>query len=219
MGLDNPRALATLSAVTPAHLPVLTLVALSVCWAAFGLTWVVGAFYNSSRGPDTRTRTPFGSALLITAAAVFILRHAVPPGDWTSLRLHAAWVHVIGLVVLLASTAFTLWARLALGTMWSAAPMVKQEHQLRTDGPYAVTRHPIYTGILGMVLGTALLAGAGAWALPFPILLVVLEIKLHIEERLMLTEFPDDYPAYRRRVPQLMPGLRLLLRRPGAAAA
>jgi protein-S-isoprenylcysteine O-methyltransferase Ste14 len=94
--------------------------------------------------------------------------------------------------------------------------MVKQQHQLRTSGPYAVTRHPIYTGILGMVLGTALLAGAGDWALPFPILLVVLEFKLHTEERLMLAEFPADYPAYRRRVPQLLPGLRLFWRQSAA---
>jgi protein-S-isoprenylcysteine O-methyltransferase Ste14 len=55
---------------------------------------------------------------------------------------------------------FTLWARFSLGTMWSVAPKVKGDHQLRTHGPYAVTRHPIYTGLLGMMLGATLLAGS-----------------------------------------------------------
>jgi protein-S-isoprenylcysteine O-methyltransferase Ste14 len=66
--------------------------------------------------------------------------------------------------------------------------------------------------MLGMMLGSALLAG-GRWVLPFPVFLVLLEIKIHVEERLMLAEFPDDYPRYRQRVPQLVPGLRLVSRR------
>lgn len=92
------------------------------------------------------------------------------------------------------------------------APAVKEEHQLRTDGPYGVTRHPIYTGMLGMFLGCLLVAGGGRWITPFPVFLVLLEIKLHIEERLMQAEFPDDYPRYRQRVPQLVPGLKLISR-------
>ena len=60
-----------------------------------------------------------------------------------------------------------------------------------------------------MMLGSLLLAGAGRWIVAFPVYLAVLEFKIRIEERLMLAEFPDDYPRYRRRVPQLVPGLRL----------
>jgi protein-S-isoprenylcysteine O-methyltransferase Ste14 len=94
--------------------------------------------------------------------------------------------------------------------MWSGAPTVKEGHKLGTTGPYGITRHPIYTGILSMLLGTLLVAGAGRWLVPFPVFLVLLEIKMHIEERFMQAEFPDDYPPYRRRVPQLIPGLRLV---------
>lgn len=88
-------------------------------------------------------------------------------------------------------------------------PGARQEHELRTGGPYGVTRHPIYTGLLGMILGTGLLAGGGRWILQFPVFLVLFEFKIRIEEQLMLAEFPQDYPAYRRRVPRLIPGLRL----------
>jgi protein-S-isoprenylcysteine O-methyltransferase Ste14 len=145
----------------------------------------------------------------ITALVVVAASAAVPRADWRSLTFYAPPVRILGLAILLAATALTIWARLALGAMWSAAPAVKQEHKLRTGGPYAVTRHPIYTGLLGMMLGSLLLAGGGRWIVAFPVYLAVLEFKIRVEERLMLAEFPDDYPRYRRRVPRLVPGLRL----------
>lgn len=63
-----------------------------------------------------------------------------------------------------------------------------------------------------MLLGSLLLAG-GRWTVAFPVYLVLLEIKIRVEEKLMLAEFPSDYPRYRQRVPQLIPGLRLISRR------
>ena len=109
------------------------------------------------------------------------LSAAVPRADWLPLEIHAPGLRVLGLAILLAATALTVWARLALGAMWSAAPTVKQEHKLRTSGPYAITRHPIYTGLLGMMLGSLLLAGGGRWIVPFAVYLVVLEFKIRIE--------------------------------------
>src|SRR5216684_2743132 len=93
------------------------------------------------------------------------------------------------------STALTLWARFSLGTMWSAAPKVKDDHQLRTHGPYAVTRHPIYTGMLGMLLGATLLGGIGQWIVLFPVGLILFEVKIRLEEHLMLATFPEEYPG------------------------
>src|SRR5690242_1912317 len=74
------------------------------------------------------------------------------------------------------------------------------EHRLRTEGPYGVTRHPIYTGLLGMLLGTVLLVGFGHWLLLLPVGLVFIEIRIHLEEGLMLATFPEAYPTYRQRV-------------------
>jgi len=196
--------------MTPHQLNLLAVVAVAGCWGAFALAWLAGAIYYESRAPAERTRTWLGSTTWIGVIVVTVVRFAVPRADWRSLTVQTPWVRLLGLAILLAATALTLWARLALGTMWSAAPAVKQEHELRTSGPYAVTRHPIYTGLLGMLLGSGLLAGAGLWIVAFPVFLVLLQFKIGLEERLMLAEFPDDYPRYRRRTPQLIPGLRLL---------
>ena len=191
----------------------MTTMGVATCWGSFALTWLAGAIYNAARGPAHRTRTLFGPASIIVAVIAWVIVMAAPHADWHALTVPAAWVRVLGLAILLGATAFTLWARLALGTMWSSVPAVKQEHELRTDGPYGITRHPIYAGILGMLLGTVLLAAVGRWAVIFPIALVVVEIRIHIEERLMMATFPNDYPPYRQRVPQLVPWPRHLLRR------
>jgi len=73
-----------------------------------------------------------------------------------------------------------------------------------------VTRHPIYTGLLGMLVGTALIAGGGPWLTLIAAGLAVALPKAWMEERLLAGAFPDAYPAYRAAVPQLVPGLRAL---------
>jgi len=191
-------------------LTLLAVIGLVACWSAVALAWLGGAIYYESRSPAERTHRSFVSPIAISTVVVVLLSATVPRADWLPLEVHMAWIRIMGLVILLAATALTVWARLALGAMWSAAPAVKQEHKLRTGGPYAITRHPIYTGLLGMMMGSMLLAGGGRWIVPFGVYLVALEFKIRIEEQLMLAEFPDDYPRYRRLVPRLVPGLRLI---------
>jgi protein-S-isoprenylcysteine O-methyltransferase Ste14 len=126
-----------------------------------------------------------------------------------NLSVSATYVRVIGLAVLAVSTVFAIWARVALGTSWSVGPRVTGDRQLHTRGPYAVTRHPIYTGLLGMLLGTAMLGGLGEWIVPAVVGLIAVVAKIRMEERLLLAVFPDEYRRYRAHVPQLIPGLRL----------
>jgi protein-S-isoprenylcysteine O-methyltransferase Ste14 len=183
---------------------------LVACWGAIAVAWLAGAIYYESRSPAEQTRTGFVSPVMIGTVIVVALSAAVPGADWLRLELHVTGLRILGLAILLAATALTIWARVALGTMWSVAPTVKEDHKLRTSGPYAITRHPIYTGLLGMMLGSLLLAGGGRWVASFVVYLVALEFKIRIEERLMLAEFPHDYPRYRQHVPRLVPGLRLI---------
>jgi protein-S-isoprenylcysteine O-methyltransferase Ste14 len=196
--------------MTTQPLTLLAVIGLVACWSAVALAWLGGAIYYESRSPAERTRRSFVSPTVISTVVMVLLLATVPRADWLSLEVQVAWIRIMGLVILLAATALTVWARLALGAMWSAAPVVKQEHKLCTSGPYAITRHPIYTGLLGMLMGSMLLAGGGRWIVPFAVYLVGFEFKIRIEERLMLAEFPNDYPRYRRLVPRLVPGLRLI---------
>jgi protein-S-isoprenylcysteine O-methyltransferase Ste14 len=184
------------------------------CWGTVLIVWLAGALYNARYAPKEPIRAK--SRPLPLAAATFLACSIilfVGRGFVHNLVVEAGWVRFLGLVVLIASTAFALWARLSLGTSWSVAPEVGGDRGLRTHGPYGVTRHPIYTGLLGMILGTALLAGLGQAILAVVASLIVFSVKIHAEERLLLANFPDEYPAYRQRVPQLVPGLGMLHRR------
>ena len=193
---------------------------IAVCVGAVVAVWIAGALYNAlhslrnaAHAPRERTRIQPGTAALIVVAAVCAGLVVAGRSHFDGLAVGALWVQILGLAVLAASTVFTLWARFSLGTMWSMAPQVKDDHQLRTHGPYAVTRHPIYTGVLGMLLGATLLSGFGQWIVLFPVGLILFEVKIRMEEHLMLATFPDEYPRYRRQVPQLVPGLFALRQR------
>jgi protein-S-isoprenylcysteine O-methyltransferase Ste14 len=199
---------------------MLAAVGIAVCVGAAVVVWVAGALYNAlhslrnashaPHAPRERIRSQPGSTALIIVAVACAALAVVGRSHFDGLAVGALWVRVLGLAVLVASTMFTLWARFSLGTMWSGVPQVKDDHRLRTHGPYAVTRHPIYTGVLGMLLGATLLSGIGQWIVLFPVALILLEVKIRMEEHLMLATFPDDYPQYRHQVPQLVPGLYAL---------
>ncbi len=186
----------------------IVLVAGVACWGAVLIVWLAGALYNARLAPKERIRAESSQVtltlvtFLACSTVLFIGR-----GVAENLVVEAAWVRFLGLVVLIGSTAFALWARFSLGTSWSIAPEVGGDRRLRTQGPYAVTRHPIYTGLLGMIVGTALLAGLGQAILAVVAGLIVFLVKSRAEERLLQANFPEEYPVYRQRVPKLIPGL------------
>jgi protein-S-isoprenylcysteine O-methyltransferase Ste14 len=180
-----------------------------LCWGTVVLVWIAGAVRNAMLG----ARRPIRGEVDVTTTVVAVLASALVltagRGLAQNLTVSATYVRVLGLSVLAVSTAFALWARLSLGTSWSVGPRVGGDRQLRTQGPYAVTRHPIYTGLLGMLLGTTLLGGLGQWIVLVAVGLIAFEAKIRMEERLLLAVFPDEYHRYRAEVPQLIPGLRL----------
>ncbi len=198
-------------------------VGIAVCVGVVALEWLAGALYNASRSsrraPSSPPEPPKVQSGITTrygwvaVAAVCAILAIAGRRYFDHLTVAALWVRIIGLAVLAAWTLFTLWARISIGGMWTAMPRLQGGHQLRTHGPYAVTRHPIYTGGLGMLVGLTLLAGVGQWLVLFPACLIVLEVKIRMEEHLLVAAFPDEYPQYRQHVPQLVPGLHALRRR------
>ena len=180
-----------------------------ICWGLFAVVWIGGAVYNARRTPRARKRS-FGSSFwMVVAIPAWLAARRVIGVDALSLHEEPEILRLVGAGLLAISTGFTIWARVVLGTMWSPSPVAKASHVLHTAGPYAVTRHPIYTGILAMLLASAIALDFGAWVYALALVLVFFELRIRDEERLMREAFPGEYDAYRRRVPQLVPWLRL----------
>jgi protein-S-isoprenylcysteine O-methyltransferase Ste14 len=191
----------------------------ALCWLTIVVVWIGGAIYgagwNRSAGPGVAVRGRAPLALTVGSVVAAGLVASVGTVALAPLRVTDPAARAAGLAVLLAATAFALSARGALGTSWTVGPRVTGDHELRTTGPYAVTRHPIYSGLLGMLLGTAIAAGGGA-ALTLPVVgAIVVAAKIRMEEQLLMGAFGDAYAAYRRRTPMLVPRLTQLPGPPG----
>lgn len=179
---------------------------ISGCWILFAVIWLVAAFatkqsvYRENRLQRLRYMIPIllGGFLLAKGHRLSDpLNHRVIP------HLEAlAW---IGAGLCIAGLAFCIWARLTLGRNWSGVVTLKGGHELITNGPYALVRHPIYTGLLTMFVATVIVLGHVAGIIAMPFVFVSLWIKLRHEEELMLQQFPNEYAAYQRRVKRIIP--------------
>jgi protein-S-isoprenylcysteine O-methyltransferase Ste14 len=115
---------------------------------------------------------------------------------------------VIGFALALAGLAVALWARLHLGQYWSDKVVLKFDHQLIRTGPYAYLRHPIYSGVLLGVLGTALVLGQWRGLVAFVILLINYSIKARKEEQILLGRFSDEFREHQSCAGFLFPRFR-----------
>jgi len=110
----------------------------------------------------------------------------------------------VGVGLCLAGFGFAVWARMNLGRNWGMPMSLRQGHELVTSGPYSYVRHPIYTGIMLAMIGSALTLGL-IWLVLFAVTFVYFAFSARTEEELMVAQFPDTYPAYRRRTKMLIP--------------
>jgi protein-S-isoprenylcysteine O-methyltransferase Ste14 len=107
---------------------------------------------------------------------------------------------VLGMVV-------CCWARFVLGRNWSNVVTIKVGHELVRSGPYRWVRHPIYTGLLLAVAGTALLQDLWIDLLAVPLVFGAFWIKLRREEAWMAGQFGVAYSDYARQTARLIPFL------------
>jgi len=185
-------------------------------WAAFVLGWLLLAQFNkkaSSTVPWRRRAFGLRLVILLVVLAIALFRRhtgqrpsagfAASVGRWLSYHPGPVgqWVGV-GWVVI--GIAFAFWARAHLGRNWGMPMSFRQGHELVTSGPYAYVRHPIYTGLLLATIGTALALGM-IGLLFFAVAFAYFVVSARTEEKMMLAQFPDAYPAYRRRTKMLIP--------------
>ncbi|MGB6602831.1 MAG: isoprenylcysteine carboxylmethyltransferase family protein [Steroidobacteraceae bacterium] len=181
--------------------------ALALLWGAWALYWLISAVGTKRTLRRESLVKRLGYVLPLLIAAVLIGARGAPWAAWLSMRL---WPHSpvpprIGLDLVLAGLAFSVWARVHLGRNWSGIVTVKEQHELIRTGPYALVRHPIYTGIITAALGTAVVSATVRAAIGVLIIAAALVVKLRVEERFMRETFADQYARYCEEVPALVP--------------
>jgi protein-S-isoprenylcysteine O-methyltransferase Ste14 len=174
-------------------------IGIGITWAVFWIGWLAAAF-TAKRSTNRRG---FLGPRGIAAIGVVLLVRGV---GGHSLQIHSTVIAVIGTVLFVLGLALAIWARLILGRNWGMPMTQRAEPELVTAGPYRLVRHPIYSGILLGMLGTALaisLIGLGITL----ILGIFFVYSATVEERNLTATFPSAYPAYRARTKMIIPFL------------
>ncbi len=174
--------------------------AIGIIWILFWVFWIAAAV-NTNASIVARGRANWVLRLAIVVIVLVALR--LSHSGWLKPHQNTAIV-IAGFVVFLLGLAIAVWARIVIGRSWGM-PMSQQANPtLVTSGPYAVVRHPIYSGIMLGMLGTAL-ALTDFWAIPLVLAAGYFGYSAHVEEGNMEQNFPDAYPAYKKHTKMLVP--------------
>ncbi len=181
---------------------------IAALWIAWEIYWIAAA-----RGTKrTVSSEPFITRLPVVAGlalAIFLLfaspwlggflGAAVPPsGDLG---------YFLGFSAAVAGAGFAFWARRTLGRNWSGRVTIKEDHELVTNGPYRWVRHPIYTGGLLIVAGSALALGRVGGLISVAIMTTIFLHKIRLEEKVLEDHFGARYTEYRGHTHALIPFL------------
>jgi protein-S-isoprenylcysteine O-methyltransferase Ste14 len=179
-----------------------------VAWIAFLLYWRIRAAGTKTNQRLEPAASGILRALVFLIVIVLLSTRRIPlPWLYRQLWPSGLWPFWIGAAVTVAGLLFAVWARQYLGSNWSSAVTIKQGHELITTGPYALVRHPIYTGILSGFLGTAIALSQVRGFIGFVLILLVLLPKLRKEEEWMRSQFGETYDTYAHRTAVLVPYL------------
>jgi len=172
----------------------------AVSWLVFWVYWLLSA---ATAKHGTRRGLAGRAPAALAAALVVITLRTLRTG---SLALESVPLDALGVILFLAGLGLAVWARTHLGRNWGMPMTRKDEPELVTSGPYRFVRHPIYSGILLAILGTAL-ATTLYWLIAFAVLGVYFVYAATVEERALAREFPDSYARYRAGTKMLVPFL------------
>ena len=175
-------------------------------WASWGAYWL--ALWLNVKA--NARREPLASRLLhivpLMLAFLLLARPGIPVPLLRERFLPLAeWPFWIGAAITAGGLLFAVWARVHIGRNWSGTVTIKEGHELVTTGPYAMVRHPIYSGLLLAFVGSAAARGEWRGVLAVLIALWALWGKLRLEERWMREQFGEAYETYSRRVAALVP--------------
>ena len=179
---------------------------MSIDWIIFIIYWIISA-RGTGKSLPYNPKQFFGIRLfmIILAIALLFVLHVLPK----SIRSHALGsTHtstlVIGFIVFWLGFMFAVWARITIGKNWGMPMTKKQDTHLVTTGPYKYVRHPIYSGMLLMMIGSALVINI-YWLMVLIVASVFFIYSARMEEKQLSKLFPSDYPKYRSHSKMLIP--------------
>jgi protein-S-isoprenylcysteine O-methyltransferase Ste14 len=173
--------------------------AIGCAWIVFWIYWLVSAASsNESVSGGWRPRLAGVSTI-----GVFLIAGVLRGGR---LEVHSPVLGVIGAVLFACGIGLAVWARLHLGRNWGMPMSQRAEPELVTSGPYRFVRHPIYSGLLTAMLGTALVNNL-LGLIVVAVLIAYFYYCGTVEERNLAASFPAAYPEYRSRTKMLIPFL------------
>jgi protein-S-isoprenylcysteine O-methyltransferase Ste14 len=180
------------------------LVAAATPWIIFSFYWEAAA-KNAAKAKSSESSFSRGIHVVLTNLALLLEIIQFPfggrflPASYVAIAMGCA-VTIFGLFV-------AIWARSHLGRYWSGEITIKVEHELIRTGPYKRLRHPIYTGILIMYSGTAIVTGTWLAVAGLAIAAFAYWRKIRLEEANLRVAFGPAYDAYRRESWALLPWL------------
>jgi protein-S-isoprenylcysteine O-methyltransferase Ste14 len=175
-------------------------------WLALGIIWAIGALLTKRTARVQTTSSRLIQAGLALGGFLLLLepRMSIGPLGWRFLPASSA-ASFTGLALTICGAALAVSARVFLGRNWSAMVTIKQDHEIIRRGPYALVRHPMYSGFLLAVLGTALALGEVRGLLALGFVFLGLWLKLRTEEQFLTEQFGAQYIQYQRESKALIP--------------
>jgi len=186
-------------------MPDVTAQFIYLCFVIVILYWVVAASSTKPTLKGQRGGQWRPVAFVVALVLLFVFRRPLGIHGGLFLWPHTLVVGIIADIIALCGLLIALWARTTLGGNWSSNVVIKEDHELIQRGPYGYVRHPIYSGLLLMVLALVINNGRLAWFIAFAFLCLGLYFKARREEQLLTTHFPESYPKYRAKVKALIP--------------
>jgi protein-S-isoprenylcysteine O-methyltransferase Ste14 len=179
---------------------------LGILWGIFGLYWLVSAFSRKK----TKRRESTGQRLVYVVPLIFGLCFLFGAGarhGWLAVRFLPAepWMEWTGVSLTACGVGIACWARYHLGANWSGTVTLKQGHELIRTGPYRNIRHPIYTGMLLAILGSAVAVGEIRTLLAFVVAAISFYIKARREESFLTQEFGSNFAEHQRQTGMFLP--------------
>ena len=171
-------------------------------YVAFGVYWEVAA-KNAAQSKRTESTASRGVHVALTNVA--LLLEVVTIRGLGRFTPALPLVMTMGLAIEAAGVALAIWARRHLGRNWSGRIAIKEGHELVRSGPYEFLRHPIYTAILAMYAGIAVVTGEWLGVIGFVMVLLAYWRKIRLEEAALDKAFGPAYDSYRRDTWALVP--------------